>query len=127
MRSVLYDAGALVAAERNNVRFAALHRGWLRAGLIPFVPPAVLAQVWRSSRQVQLSRVITGCRPHVMDFDQARAVGQLLAAAGTLDVVDAAVVIAAGQLRPAAVVTSDRADLEHLAQTLGLSLPIVDI
>ena len=127
MRSVLYDAGALIAAERNNVRFTALHRGWLRAGLTPFVPPAVLAQVWRSPRQAQLSRLIAGCQPCAMDFDQARAVGQLLATAQTHDVVDASVVVAARQLRPVAVVTSDRSDLQHLAQAIGLSLPIVDI
>ena len=127
MRTVLYDAGALIAAERNDVRFAGLHRGWLRAGIIPFVPPAVLAQVWRGPRQVQLSRVIAGCRAHTMDFEQARAIGQLIAAAGTHDVVDAAVVVAARELRPVAVVTSDRGDLEHLAQAVGIALPIIDI
>ncbi len=127
MRSVLYDAGALIAAERNNVRFAGLHRGWLRAGVTPFVPPAVLAQVWRSPRQAQLARLVAGCRAYPMGFEDARAVGVLLAQAGTSDVVDAAVVVAAGQLGPLAVVTSDRGDLEHLARAAGLSLPILDI
>lgn len=117
----------MIAAERNDVKFTGLYRGWLRAGLTPFVSPVVVAQVWRSPRQAQLSRLITGCRSHVLDFDQARAVGQLLAAARTHDVVDAAVVIAARHLRPIAVVTSGRADLEHLAQAIGLLLPIIDI
>lgn len=127
MKSVLYDAGALIAAERNNARFTSLHRAWLRAGLTPFVPPAVLAQVWRTPRQVQLSRVVAGCRPVSMDFAQARAVGQLLALAGTDDVVDASVVIAAQRLEPVAVVTSDRGDLQRLAKVIHLRLPIVDI
>jgi hypothetical protein len=62
-----------------------------------------------------------------MGFDEAREVGVLLAAAGTADVVDAAVVVAAQHLRPVAVVTSDRGDLEHLARAIGIHLPIVDI
>lgn len=127
MRSVLYDAGALIAAERNDLRFAALHRGWLRAGLTPFVPPAVLAHVWRTPRQVQLARLIAGCRPVPMDFAQARAIGQLLAYAGTEDVVDASVVVAAQQLKPVAVVTSDRGDVQRLAVAIGLKLPIIDV
>lgn len=127
MRCVLYDAGALAAAERNDVRFVSLHRGWLRAGLTPFVPPAVLAQVWRSGRQAQLSRLMAGCRPHVMGFEEARAVGVLLAASGTTDVVDAAVVVAAERLCPVAVVTSDRGDLKRLARAAGVALPIIDV
>lgn len=91
------------------------------------MPPAVLAQVWRSARQVQLARLVTGCRPHPITFEQARAVGELLAATGTTDVVDAAVVVAARQLRPVAVVTSDRRDLERLGRAAGLALPIIDI
>lgn len=63
----------------------------------------------------------------MMRFEEARAVGRMLAAAGTADVVDAAVVVAARELRPIAVVTSDRRDLEQLAKAVGMSLPIVDV
>jgi hypothetical protein len=62
-----------------------------------------------------------------MGFDEARRVGELLAESGTRDVVDATVVVTSCDLRPVAVVTSDRRDIEHLASTLGMSLPIVDI
>jgi hypothetical protein len=125
---VVYDSGALIAAERNDKRFAALHRRWLGAGVTPVVPPVVLAQVWRSGpRQAQLSRLITGCRPHPFGFEQARLVGELMTMSGTRDIVDAAVVVAARELRPVAVVTSDRGDIAHLASALGITLPIVDI
>jgi hypothetical protein len=125
---VVYDAGALIAAERNNARFSALHRRWLHAGIVPVVPPVVFAQVWRKSgRQAQLARLMAGCQTHPMGFDQARRVGELLAESSTRDLVDATVVITSCDLHPVAVVTSDRRDIEHLASTLGISLPIVDI
>jgi rRNA-processing protein FCF1 len=125
---VVYDSGALIAAERNDKRFAALHRRWLGAGVTPVVPPVVLAQVWRDGRrQAQLSRLIAGCRPLPLDFERARMVGELMTVSGTRDIVDAAVVVAARELRPVAVVTSDRGDIAQLASALGISLPIVDV
>jgi hypothetical protein len=96
--------------------------------LTPVVPPAVLAQVWRrGGRQAQLVRLIAGCRPHPFGFEQARQVGELLTIADTSDIVDASVVVAARELRPVAVVTSDRGDLTRLASAGGISLPIVDV
>jgi hypothetical protein len=124
---VVYDAGALIAADRDDVRFMALHRGWIRGGVVPVLAPSVLAQVWRSPRQVQLARVVTGCRPHTLDLDGAREVGRLLAASRTTDVVDASVVIACRGLAPVAVVTSARGDLTRLADAIGLRLPVVDV
>jgi hypothetical protein len=124
---VLYDAGALIAADRGNTRFLALHRAWLRGGVTPYVPPAVVAQVWRSSRQVDLARLLIGCRACTLDFDPARRVGELLAIAGTSDVVDAEVIAAAELLHPLAVVTSDRADLAHLADAARLEVKLVEV
>lgn len=127
MTVVVYDAGALIAADRNDVRFLALHRGWIRGGVVPVLAPSVLAQVWRSPRQVQLARVVNGCRPHTLDLHGAREVGELLAASRTTDVVDAAVVVACRGLAPVAVVTSDRGDLTRLADAIGVRLPVVDV
>lgn len=127
MKAVILDAGALIAADRNDVRFRKLQQRWVGGHYAIYVPPAVLAQVWRSDRQVRLSRLIARCKPSLMRFEEARAVGRVLAAAGRADVVDAAVVLAAAELRPIAVVTSDRGDLEHLAKAIGVSLPIIDI
>jgi rRNA-processing protein FCF1 len=127
MKAVVLDAGALIAADRNDARIRGLQKRWLGADIAIYVPLAVLAQVWRSDRQVLLSRFVADCEASVMRFEEARAVGRMLAAAGTADVVDAAVVVAARELRPIAVVTSDRRDLEQLAKAVGMSLPIVDV
>jgi hypothetical protein len=61
MRPVVYDAGPLIAAERNDRRFWAEHRLRLEAGIVPCVPSPILAQVSRSPKQVQLRRLLRGC------------------------------------------------------------------
>jgi hypothetical protein len=125
--SVLYDAGALIAADRGDARVLGMHRGWLRSGLSIYIPTAVLAQAWRSSRQARLAHLLSSCHDWPFDPSQARQVGELLAAAGTSDVIDGSVVIAAVRLRPAAVVTADRGDLSRLAKVARIALPIVDV
>ena len=44
---LVYDAGALVAAERRSTRAWTLHREALRSQITPTLPAAVLGQVWR--------------------------------------------------------------------------------
>ena len=61
MTPVVYDAGVLVAADRNVRAVWADHRIRLEAGLIPVVPAPVIAQVSRSPAQVQLRRLLRGC------------------------------------------------------------------
>jgi hypothetical protein len=113
MTSVVYDAGALIAAERNDRRMWAEHRVRLELGLAVAVPTPVVAQVSRSAKQVQLRRVLAGCE--VVEFDEANAhaAGRILASSKTHDVVDAAVVELAVRRR-AIIVTSDVADLSKL-------------
>lgn len=54
MSGIVYDAGALIAGERNNRALWADHRVRLEQGTIPVTPAAVVAQVSRSLRQAQL-------------------------------------------------------------------------
>ncbi|PZS37907.1 MAG: hypothetical protein DLM62_16645, partial [Pseudonocardiales bacterium] len=62
MTNIIYNAGALIAAERGRRQFLAMHRESLAAEIDPIVPDVVLAQVWRgSSGQALLSRVLAGC------------------------------------------------------------------
>jgi hypothetical protein len=122
--NVVYDAGALVAAERGDRDFWADHRVRLEQGVLPAVPAAVIAQVSRSTRQVPLRRLLRGCDPAVLGEHGAHRAGALLAAARTSDVVDATVVEAA-LARNAVIVTSDRSDVERLLG--GATLPIVDV
>ncbi|MBI1758391.1 MAG: twitching motility protein PilT [Actinobacteria bacterium] len=117
-----YGAGALVAAARDDRRVWAIHKAALRHRELIVVPAVVLAQVWRDgARQARLSQLLAGCEVEVFGGEMARAVGRLLAASGTTDVVDAAVVIAATR-RADLVVTSDPDDLSGLATALGRSL-----
>ena len=115
--SVLYDAGVLVAAERNDRRIWADHRIRLELGIEPLTTAPIVAQVSRSTRQVQLRRFLRGCGVAAFSAEQSHEVGALLADAGTADVVDAhlAIVAARGRLT---VLTSDPDDVRHLSSHL---------
>ena len=123
MTSVVYDAGPLVAAERNDRRTWAEHRVRLELGMSLLVPAPVVAQVSRSPKQVQLRRLLAGCE--VVDFDEAgaHAAGRILASSKTSDVVDAAVVELAIRRR-AEIVTGDPQDLSKLATAASARLRI---
>jgi predicted nucleic acid-binding protein len=123
MSGVVYDAGALVAAERNDRHLWAEHRVRLGAGVVPVVPAPVVAQVSRSPRQVQLRRLLRGCEVLALDEPTAHAVGQLLGRSGATDIVDATVVAVAIAER-AEIVTGDRDDISRLAQAAGARLVI---
>lgn len=112
--SVVYDAGLLIAAERNDRRVWVDHRARLELGVIPTTTAPVVAQVSRSSRQVQLRRLLRGCEVVAFAPEQAHEVGALLGRAGASDVVDAHVVITAAGTA-ATVLTSDHEDLQRLA------------
>ena len=126
MTPVVYDAGVLVAADRNVRGVWADHRVRLESGIVPVVPAPVIAQVSRSPAQVQLRRLLRGCEVVSLTEQQAHAAGQLLGRAGTSDVVDAVVAQTAAELR-ADVVTGDRADIRRLVEAGGASSQIIDI
>jgi predicted nucleic acid-binding protein len=115
---VTYDAGALVAAERGERRVWAMHRRALERLHTPTVPAGVIARAWRGGPQPSLSRLLDGCRIEPLDEPGARVAGQLLGRAQSADAIDASVV--AGALRRGdAIVTSDRRDIEALANAVG--------
>jgi hypothetical protein len=115
--SVVYDAGILIAAERNDRDVWADHRTRLEMGVVPTSTAPVVAQVSRSPRQVQLRRLLRGCEIVGFFPEQAHEVGSLLADAEASDVVDAHVVLTAARSQ-ATVLTSDLKDLEHLSNRL---------
>ena len=121
--SVVYDAGVLVAAERNDRQAWADHRARLELGIVPVTTAPVVAQVSRSARQVQLRRFLRGCYVEPFDADHAHDVGALLGQAGVSDVVDAHVVFtAAGS--SSTIWTSDPKDLRRLADQLPAPVEI---
>jgi hypothetical protein len=88
------------------------------------VPAGVVAQIWRDgSRQARVARLLAAreVSVDVLTDAVARAAGELCGVAGTADIVDASVVIAARRY-DATVLSSDRADL----LLLDAALPLVD-
>lgn len=125
MNEVVYDAGALIAADRNDREFWADHRVRLERGVIPIVPAPVVAQVSRSPRQASLRRLLRGCDVAVFDEAAAHRVGSVLARGSSSDIADGAVVEAAPA--GAVIVTSDRPDISRLLAAAGSTATIVDI
>jgi len=122
--TVVYDAGVLIAAERNDRAVWADHRTRLELGIVPVTTAPIVAQVSRSGRQVQLHRLLRGC--DVVAFTQAHAVGALLGATGSADVVDAHVVLVAAA-SGASVLSSDKDDLSPLAARLPSPVRILPV
>jgi len=122
VRGLAFDAGGLIALERQNRYVLGLVGTVLKNNGRLVVPGTVLAQVLRNpARQVGLWRVIQYPKTKVIALDDkgAQAVGSLLARSGTSDIVDAHVVICA-QDSGFAVLTSDPSDIRRLDPELEL-------
>lgn len=114
-RTIVLDAGALIAFERGDARMRALVREALKAGVRLVIPAGALGQVWRgAASQAPLRALVKGPTTLVPVLDQllAEAAGVLCGRAGTSDVIDATVVLVARRER-AVVVTSDVDDLHR--------------
>ncbi len=121
MATIVYDTGALLAAERRNPDFLALHDELTAARIRPIVPVVVLAQAWRGGPQHQISRVLKACDIVPDDERTGRAAGVACAASATTDVVDA-IVIATAVRHQAPIVTSGRGDLAAIADAIGVKV-----
>jgi hypothetical protein len=121
--AVLYDAGVLIAADRNERTAWADHKVRLEEGTVPIVPSVVVAQVSRSPQQVQLRRFLRGCDVAVLDENGAHDAGILLGRTRTADISDAVVVALAATLK-GAIVTGARKDLRRLVAATGQRIPL---
>jgi hypothetical protein len=122
MPGATFDAGGLIALDRNDRRVVVLLARARETGARLTVPAPALAQAIRKpDRQVRLSRLIRQPTTDVVDLGRVDAtnVGRLLAAAGTSDITDAHVVICARRAGQP-VVTSDPGDLRQLDSSLRL-------
>ena len=125
MSGITFDAGGLIAVDRNDRRILAILAHAKERGMRITIPATALAQAMRNpARQPRLSRLIrqAGTDLVALDGPDSTAVGMVLARTGTADIVDAHVVVCAlraGQ----AVATSDPADLRRISP--GLRLIIV--
>ena len=126
MATIVYDTGALLAAERGNADFLALHDEVTAARIRPIVAVVVLAQAWRGGPQHQISRLLKACDIVPDDERTGRAAGMACAASGTADVVDA-IVVATAVRHQAPVVTSDPRDLTRIADSIGVKIKLYAI
>ena len=122
MSGITFDAGGLIALDRDDRRVLALVARASERGIRITIPATALAQAMRNpAKQARLSRLIRQASTDLMALDgpDATAVGLLLARTGTADIADAHVVICA-QRAGQAVLTSDAGDLARIAPGLRL-------
>lgn len=122
MTGFVFDAGALIAFERNDRAVVMIAKRLVALHATLVVPAGVVGQVWRNGmRQARLARLLGSPIAIVEPLDdrRARAAGQLCGLAGTRDVIDAAVVLSAREHR-LPVATSDPDDLRRLDPSVRL-------
>jgi hypothetical protein len=121
----LYDAGALIAIDKNDRRMWARYQVALDDGRDIRVPAVVVGQAWRDPRrQVRLGNFLVSCHVDPVGLETARAAGILCGRAGTTDVVDATVVVMAAATG-AVIWTSDPEDIKALADESGVTSALV--
>jgi predicted nucleic acid-binding protein len=122
MAGVTFDAGGLIALDRDDRRVVVLLARARETGARITIPATALAQaIQRPDRQARLARLIRQPATDVIDLDRVDAthVGRLLATSGTSDIADAHVVVCARRSGQP-VVTTDPGDLRALAPALRL-------
>jgi len=114
------DAGALVAIDRRSRLIGAQLRVLQQQGTPIRVSSAVVGQVWRDGRkQANLARVLVGIGIEPLGRDDGKRIGELLALAGTADIVDAHVALMTAHAD--LVLTSDPGDIRELLQARRIS------
>ena len=122
MNGITFDAGGLIALDRNDRRAIALIARATERAMRITIPATALAQAIRNpARQARLRRLIRQASTDLIPLDgpDATAVGLLLARTATADIADAHVVICARRAGQA-VVTSDAGDFRGIAPELRL-------
>jgi len=124
--SLILDAGALIAIEREERTITRLMQQEVEARRAPITHGGVVGQVWRGGgRQARLARFLTTLLVVPLDEELGRSAGALLARTRTTDVVDAAVVLLArdGDW----ILTSDPDDLNPLVEAAGLHVDVIAV
>jgi hypothetical protein len=122
LSGITFDAGGLIALDRNDRKVTVLVARAAERGMRITIPATALAQAMRNpSRQARLARLIRQANTDLMPLDgpDATAVGLLLARTGTADIADAHVAICARRAGQP-VVTSDADDFRRVGPELRL-------
>ncbi|MBW3648243.1 MAG: hypothetical protein KY440_10775 [Actinobacteria bacterium] len=125
--SLVLDAGALIAVERGDREVIALLKRERQQGRAPLSHGGVLGQVWRGDHghQAGLARLLPALDVQPLDETLGRKAGVLLGAAGSTDVIDAAVVVLSRDGDD--ILTSDPDDLQALARAAGRHLELIAV
>ncbi len=123
---VVLDAGALVAIEKRDRNVGAMLKVLEARGVPVRTSAAVVAQVWRDGRkQALLARVLAGVKVIGLTPGDDRATGELMAKAGSSDVVDAHVALLVEEGDQ--LLTSDREDLQQLLAAKHIEAIVVKV
>lgn len=125
MTGITFDAGGLIAVDRDNREVIALLARSIEPGLRVTIPTTALAQAIRQpAKQARLSRLIRDASTDMAPLDKrdATAVGLLLAHTQTSNIVDAHVVVCARRTGQT-IVTSDPRDIRRLDR----DIPLLDV
>lgn len=126
MRLVL-DNGALIALERNDRAMWRRLKLALVTEQVPLCHGGIIGQAWRGRgpRQALLAKALDGLEILPLDEELGRAAGELLAAAGQSDVINAALVLLAED--GDSIVTSDPDDIEPLAKAARRAVDLIRV
>ncbi len=124
--NLVLDAGALIGIDRDERRVAGLVELGRRAGATLVTVAPVVGQAWRGgARQARLARSLQMIDVRVTSVREACTAGELLATAGTADVVDALLTMVA--VPGDQVLTSDPTDLSELIDHRSISVTVVRV
>lgn len=125
--SMILDAGALVALERDDRAMWRRLKAALLSGNPPITHGGVIAQVWRggSGHQARLARALQAVETVPLDEELGRGAGVLLARSRLIDAIDAA--LAARAAHGDQIITSDPHDLAALVAVTSRRIDVVPV
>ena len=125
--SLVLDAGALIAIDRNDRAMWRRLKSALEAGDVPVTHGGIVGQAWRGNgpRSALIALALASLDVRPLDENLGKRAGELLGRAKKTDVIDAALVLLAGD--GDIIATSDRADIQPLARAAGHVVELVAV
>ena len=125
--TLVLDAGALIALERNDRAMWRRLKAALLRNEIPVTHGGVVGQAWRGRgpRSTLLSLALAGIDVRAVDESLGKRSGELLRRAKMIDVIDAALVLLSAD--GDTIATSDPYDLKHLAHVAGRLIDLLQV